>query len=357
MEQIHLLLLYGGRSVEHDISIRSATNVFNYLDKQKYNVIPVGITKSGQWFLHGSINSQIENGEPVTVDLNSDIPALKVESKSIPFDVVFPVLHGTDGEDGSIQGLFTLIGAPVVGSDVLGSSCSMNKLVSKQLLTAAKIPNTRFLSYDFSEFSNISFEEVNTQLGMPVIVKPVNLGSSVGVSKASDKASFESAIAETFKYDNEVLIEEFIEGREFEIAVLGNEEPRATVPGEVIVSDEYEFYDFEAKYVDADGASTEIPANMPPQLIEEVKSETIKAYKALFCCDYARVDFFLDGANNIYINEINTIPGFTNISMFPKLWEYEGIGNSALIDKLIQLCLDRYNSKNRITTNFDSELN
>jgi D-alanine-D-alanine ligase len=191
---------------------------------------------------------------------------------------------------------------------------------------------------------------------MPVIVKPVNLGSSVGVSKATDQASFEAAIEETFKYDNEVLIEEFIEGREFEIAVLGNEDPKATVPGEVIVSEDYEFYDFHAKYVDADGASTVIPADIPESIVETVKEETLKAYKALNCCDYARVDFFLDSENNIYINEINTIPGFTNISMFPKLWEYEGINNQSLIDKLISLCLKRHNVRNRIITDFDSEL-
>ena len=351
-------MLYGGRSVEHDISIRSAVNVYNYLDKTRFEPILVGITKKGRWFLQNSVEKAINTADPVTPDFSSDNPSLisRKSNQSSGFDVVFPVLHGTDGEDGSIQGLFTALNTPVVGSDVLGSATAMNKLIAKQLLTQNNIPNTKYLYYHFSDKSTIDFDHVNEVLGMPVIVKPVNLGSSVGVSKASDRPSFMRAIEDTFSYDNGVLIEEFVQGREFEIAILGNREPEATVPGEVIVSPDYEFYDFNAKYVDADGATTEIPAKLDTETIDRVKKEAIRAYRALQCCDYSRVDFFVDNSGEIFINEINTIPGFTNISMFPKLWEYEGLDNTALISKLIDLSVQRFQEKNRITTDFESGL-
>ena len=212
------------------------------------------------------------------------------------------------------------------------------------------------MEYDYSQKEEISFQQVEAQLGMPVIIKPVNLGSSVGVAKATNEASLLQAIENTFEYDNSVLIEEFVEGREFEIAVLGNSDPKPTVPGEVIISGSYEFYDFNAKYVDPNGATTKIPADLSSAVVEKVQTETIKAYRALNCCDYARVDFFIDKNEKIYINEINTIPGFTNISMFPKLWEYEGISNKDLISKLVDLCFERYQLKNRVTTDFESDL-
>ena len=192
---------------------------------------------------------------------------------------------------------------------------------------------------------------------MPVILKPVNLGSSVGVAKVSDRDSFELAVENTFRYDNHLLIEEFINGREFEIAVLGNADAEATVAGEVIVSSDYEFYDFEAKYVDAKGAETRIPAEIDVDTLKQVKELVLESYRVLRCEDYARVDFFIDVDGKIYINEINTIPGFTNISMFPQLWEHEGLGNRQLISKMIDLCLDRHRQKNRLMTDFESGLN
>jgi len=257
-------------------------------------------------------------------------------------DVVFPVLHGTDGEDGSIQGLLKVVNIPFAGSGVLGSSVAMDKLISKQLLFQAGIPVNKFVSFQKSERAYIVFEDVKDKLGLPFMVKPVNLGSSVGITKVNNKKDFDQAVSTGFKFDHTLLIEEFISGRELECAVLGNENAKASLPGEIIISDQYEFYSYEAKYEDESAVKIQIPAEIDTETATKIKSLCVQSYQALQCDDFARVDLFLTDNEEIYINEINTIPGFTDISMFPSLWAQHGISYPDLISQIIQLALSRH---------------
>jgi D-alanine-D-alanine ligase len=268
-----------------------------------------------------------------------------------PVDVVFPILHGTFGEDGTVQGLLKLAGIPFVGAGVLGSAVGMDKDVMKRLLRDAGIPIADFIVYIRSQHKKIDFAAVKSRLGMPVFVKPANLGSSVGVSKADGETDFGIAVGDAFKYDNKIIIEETIAGREIECSVLGNDEPIASLPGEVIA--ERGFYSYEAKYIDDTGAELRIPVDLPENTVKQIQTTAVKAYQALCCEGMARVDLFLKDDNEIVINEINTIPGFTNISMYPKLWEVSGIPYSELIDRLIQLAIDRFESEKRLETSFD----
>jgi D-alanine-D-alanine ligase len=270
-----------------------------------------------------------------------------------PVDVVFPILHGTYGEDGTIQGLLKLAGIPFVGASVLGSAVGMDKDVMKRLLKEDGILIADFLVFNRMFQEEINFENIKNQLGLPFFVKPANLGSSVGVSKVNDEVQFKKAINEAFKYDNKIIIEENINGREIECSVLGNNDPIASLPGEVLPS--HEFYSYEAKYIDENGAALKIPAQLPKKIVNNVQALAIKSYKALCCEGMARVDLFLNDDNEIIINEINTIPGFTNISMYPKLWEASGISNAELIDRLIQLAIERYESEKRLETSFEAQ--
>jgi len=353
-------ILFGGRSVEHDISIRSATNVFQYIDKDKFQVTLIGIDRAGAWYLNDNPEVPISQGEQLTLLLNqgnSTFMKLKNNQELGSIDVFFPVLHGTDGEDGSIQGLFNTVNKPVVGSGVLGSSVSMNKLISKKLLIQAGIPVADYIHCDFTHRQKISFEETKNQLGLPFMVKPVMLGSSVGVSKVTDSQSFQTALEQGFRYDNQIILEKYIMGREFECAVMGNEKPQATAPGEILLNQDYDFYSFDAKYVDESAASIQIPAKVDADKVKTIQSLAIASYQALACEDYSRVDLFLDQEGFIFINEINTIPGFTNISMFPKLWEYAGISYPELITKLITYACERFDRKSRLSTHYETNLN
>ena len=357
MNKIKVGLVYGGRSVEHDISVISATSINKEIDRSHHDVILIGINEKGQWFLMDEVSKEYHKGTPLSLALDADQPHFLAGEQRIQVDVIFPILHGTDGEDGSVQGMFKAVNLPLVGSGVMGSSVAMNKLVSKQLFDRAGIPNAKYLHYSHSDADEISQDLVETKLGFPVIIKPVNLGSSVGVSKVNSKDDLTAGIREGFRYDNEIIIEEFIEGREIECAVLGNNPPVSTPPGEIIVTGDHEIYDFEAKYVDEKGSDLRIPAEIEIGIVEEVKSLAVKAFQVLGCADYARVDMFLKENGDVFINEINTIPGFTSISMFPKLWEFSGLSYSELITRMIDLALRRFDDEKRTETHFESRLN
>jgi D-alanine-D-alanine ligase len=258
--------------------------------------------------------------------------------------------HSPFGEDGTVQGLLRLLDVPFVGASVLGSAAAMDKDVTKRLLRDARIPIAKFLAFDRSFVGKIDFDDVRRQLGQPVFVKPANLGSSVGINTADDGGQFERAIEQAFEYDNKILVEECIRGREIECSVLGNDSPIASVPGEIIPR--HDFYSYEAKYIDEEGAVLEIPAKLEDQTIHQVQDLAIRTFKALCCEGMARVDFFLTENAQVVVNELNTIPGFTKISMYPKLWEASGIPYTELIDRLIQLALERFEKEKKLKTSF-----
>jgi D-alanine-D-alanine ligase len=262
--------------------------------------------------------------------------------------VVFPVLHGPFGEDGTVQGLLKLANIAFVGAGVLGSAIGMDKDVMKRLLRDAGIPVVRFMVANRYSSNGIDFDDVRDQLGLPLFVKPANLGSSVGIHKVNDRDEFERAVRDALNYDNKILIEECIKGREIECSVLGNDNPIASVPGEILPR--HEFYSYEAKYLDENGAVLEIPAKLPAETSERIRQLATKTFTVLCCEGMARVDFFLRNDEEIIVNEINTIPGFTRISMYPKLWEATGISYSDLIDRLIQLAIERFAGEKRLKT-------
>lgn len=348
-------ILYGGRSVEHEISLRSAENVAAHIDKERFEVLLIGIDKKGSWFLTESVDSNISEGSAIAITLDAGAPAiLEADSqKKISIDIVFPVLHGTDGEDGSIQGLFTALDLPVVGSGVLGSAVSMDKLISKKVLNEGGIPVAKYIEFRKSELDGIRFENIVEQLGLPFMIKSANLGSSVGINKVSAEADFESALNESFRYGEKIIVEQFIVGRELECAVIGNEKPRASFPGEIVLIKDYDFYTYTAKYLDEDAIKIELPAKLDEKTTERIRQESVRAYEALRCEDFARVDLFLTEEGEIIINEINTIPGFTNASMFPMMWQHMGMSYTELISELISLCLKRYEAAKSHETDYN----
>jgi D-alanine-D-alanine ligase len=351
-------ILYGGRSVEHAVSVNSARNIFEFLDKNLFEPVPIGISKSGQWFLKSEVHKDIESGDPIGLTLHPGNPEFILLSgkPSVSVDVIFPVLHGTDGEDGSIQGLIKAMDLPMVGTGVLGSSLSMNKIVAKRLLREAGLPVTDFMTFTFDDKDDISFKKISKKLGLPFMVKSASLGSSVGVTKVKSKKDFRQAVDEAFKYDSEMLAEEFISGREIECAVLGNHPAEASKPGEIVISKKYDFYTFDAKYVDPEAVRIDVPARLPKSIVAKVRKISRKAYETLHCEDFSRVDLFLDKRGKIYINEINTIPGFTNSSMYPMMWKERGVSFSDLITRLLNLALERYDRSKRIERDFQSAL-
>lgn len=357
-QKIRIGLLFGGVSVEHEVSLVTARNVYEALDKGKYDVSLIAIDKQGKWHLPSpqqlldASSSVAKASLPVLSETVRVTPymaekQLTIDNKAMSIgtlDVVFPLLHGPMGEDGTVQGLLKLMGVPFVGADVLGSAVGMDKDVMKRLLRDAGLPIVRFLVFSKKEQKTLSFAQVKKELGVPFFVKPANLGSSVGVSKVHAVKEFDQAVKKAFRYDQKILFEEAIAGREIECSVLGNEEKIASISGEVIPS--HEFYDYEAKYIDENGARLEIPAKLTQKQGRELQQMAIKACEVLCVEGMARVDFFLDKkTNRIYINEINTIPGFTSISMYPKLWEASGISYTELIDRLIKLALERHEKR------------
>ena len=357
-KKLRVALLFGGKSAEHEISLISARNIVEAMDQDKYEVVAIGIDKQGRWYLdegarllRGKEQSKVEfsDARNAAAVLPGDTPTPVVRRRGAAFgavDVVFPILHGPFGEDGTVQGLLKLANVPYVGAGVLGSAVGMDKDVMKRLLREAKIPTPNFLAFGRSD--KISFARVRNILGMPLFVKPANLGSSVGISKVTKPAQFSAAVKEAFRYDNKIIIEEFIRGREIECSVLGNEKPIASLPGEIIV--QHDFYSYDAKYLDEKGARLEIPAKLPKRVVKNVREMALRAYRTLCCEGMARVDFFVRLNGQVLVNEINTIPGFTKISMYPKMWEASGISYSRLIDRLIGLALERARRENRLRT-------
>ena len=348
-------IIYGGKSVEHEVSIRSARNVVEHLASD-FEVTTIGISKSGNWFKTDSITDHIESGSPLSLDLSSQFPRFNFNGASQPVgDIVFPILHGTDGEDGSVQGLFQTLNLPVVGSDVLGSSVSMDKVFSKKLLKAAGIPVAPYLHFTIDEKYEHSFDSISKELGSPFMVKAGNLGSSVGISKVNSEEDYISAIDESFGFSNSVSCESFIEGKEMECGIIGNEKIETTLPGLIDLVGDYDFYTYEAKYQDENAINMVIPAPISSEISDEIRKWSAKAYRALGCKDYSRVDLFVTSDNQVIINEINTIPGFTNASMFPSLWKNMGLQFTALLSKIIDLTITRFEKERQLERNYFSD--
>lgn len=311
-------VLFGGKSAEHDVSLVSAKNVIGALDKKKYQVFPIKIDKKGKFDL----------------------------SKIKKMDVIFPVLHGPYGEDGSIQGLLKILDIPFVGPSVLGSALGMDKDVMKRLFKEAGISIGKFITINKGEEK--SFNEVKKYLGLPFFVKPANMGSSVGINKVKNEREWSIAQREAFLYDTKIIIEENIEGQEVECSVLGNEKPKASILGEII--SKKDFYSYEAKYIDDKGAELLIPANVSDSIKKKVQDMAIKVFQTLNCEGMGRVDFFIKKDGKVVVNEINTIPGFTPISMYPKLWEASGLPTSELLNALIKLAKERFDREHKLRT-------
>jgi D-alanine-D-alanine ligase len=357
--KIRLGLLFGGRSGEHDVSLTSAASVLQALDPAKYEVVPIGITREGRWRVgSGALNllpEVLENGQAVTPAVDPTGPKLIPLQASLPapdarpdVDVIFPLLHGTFGEDGTVQGLLELAGVPYVGAGVLGSAVGMDKDVMKRLFRDAGLPVVPWvlvLRRDWEKDPADTRKHIEKRLRYPLFVKPVNLGSSVGISKMHGAKELPAALDLAAQYDRKILVEKAVDAREIECSVLGNDSPQASVPGEVVPVNE--FYDYEAKYV-KEGSELIIPARLTPRQTKRVQELAVRAFQAIDCAGMGRVDFLLDRkTGKIFVNEINTIPGFTPISMYPKLWEASGLSYPQLLDRLIELALERQQEKTR----------
>ena len=360
-KKLRVAILFGGQSAEHEISLISARNIAAAMDRKKYEIVAVGIDKQGRWFIDEGARL-LRESTPSRVEFRDGSKAAAVLPGStarpmirlVPrralgrVDVVFPVLHGPFGEDGTVQGLLKLANLSFVGAGVLGSAVGMDKDVMKRLLRDAKIPIPKFLVFERQALRQINYTSVKRALGLPLFVKPANLGSSVGISKVTNEDELGRALREAFRYDNKVLLEEGINGREIECSVLGNERPVASLPGEIITR--HEFYSYDAKYLDEKGAQLIIPARLPKAVVKRIQQLALKAFKVLCCEGMARVDFFLRDGKEVIVNEINTIPGFTKISMYPKMWEPSGISYTELIDRLIRLALERFQKEKNLRT-------
>jgi D-alanine-D-alanine ligase len=358
-DKIRVAILFGGKSVEHKVSLRSAKNIIDNIDRDRFDIVLMGIDQRGSWYFLNDYRKEVTQGELLGVSLsqkNNPFFILGNQRSIGRIDVVFPILHGTDGEDGSIQGLLRTLNIPVVGSGVLGSSVAFDKLCSKKLLFQAEIPSAKFVAITHTDKDKVSFEEIRDKLGLPFFIKPVSSGSSVGVFKIRDSENFREALDDAFQYDNVLLVEEFVKGREIECAVMGNDPVEASLPGEIRIVGNHDFYSFDAKYVDDTGAELDMPAKLPEETVIRVQELAKKAFKALSCEDYSRVDMFLKENGEIYINEINTIPGFTHISMFPQLWTLTGMTYTELITRLISFAMEKHRGWMRIKRDYESAL-
>lgn len=353
MKSLSVCILFGGVSPEHEVSLRSAESVLNNIDKSKYNVFPVGITKEGKWILYGGKDySDLPSGRWLTHPDNRQAAISPIRGQGLltfegdcvvrqQIDVVFPVLHGENGEDGTIQGLLQLAGIPYVGPHVAASAVAMDKTLTKLVVDQAGITQAAWNLVRRSDMGSRmegTLEALEARFAYPMFIKPAGTGSSVGVSKATEREDLKKALLEAGKYDDKVLVEEFIRGREIEVAVMGNESPVASVCGEI--DSGADFYDYDAKYI-TDTSVSYIPARIPEDVAETVRDTAVKVYKAIGCQGLSRVDFFVTWQENrVVFNEINTIPGFTSISMYPKLFGASGVPYSQLIDKLLELALE-----------------
>lgn len=354
MTKLRVGVVFGGKSAEHEVSLQSAKNIVEALDKTRFDVVLLGIDKQGQWHINDASNYLLNAQDPARIALRpSDITLAQIPGKSseqlinaesgeplAAIDVIFPIVHGTLGEDGSLQGLLRMANLPFVGSDVLSSAACMDKDVTKRLLRDAGLAIAPFVTLTRANRNKFAFADVQAKLGLPLFVKPANQGSSVGVSKVKNEQEYQRAVALAFEFDHKVVVETGIVGREIECAVLGNDEPQASTCGEIVLNSE--FYAYDTKYIDDNGAKVVIPAAIAPEVNDNIRQVAIDAYQALGCSGMARVDVFLTADNEVIINEINTLPGFTNISMYPKLWQASGLDYTSLITRLIELAMERH---------------
>ena len=374
--KIRVGVIFGGRSGEHEVSLASAQSVMDAIDKSKYEIVPIGITKEGRWIASGDPMKALVAG-----DARASQPAallgdpsrrglMRLEdtgraveaTRLADLDVIFPVLHGTHGEDGTVQGLLELAGTPYVGAGVTASAIGMDKVIFKDVMRAHSLPIVDYLLVKRKAWDadpERVMDQVEQRLDYPVFTKPANLGSSVGVSKCHDRAGLAAGLAEAARYDRKLLVEVAVPAaREIEVSVLGNDDPIASVPGEIIPS--RDFYSYEAKYIDEeeDASKLLIPAPISPEQTELVRDLAVRAYKAIDCAGMARADFLLSGeTGELYVSEVNTIPGFTAISMYPKLWEASGIPYPELIDRLVELAIERFEDTERSETSYEPMIN
>lgn len=368
--RIRVGVIFGGRSAEHEVSLVSAASVINALDKDKYEIVPIGITPEGKWLSSTLALEYLKQGKKLDKESAKILlpdPGVTglVEygsgrhiSQPKLLDVVIPVLHGSFGEDGTVQGLFELAGIPYVGAGVLGSAVGMDKVIAKQLCERQDIPVVAyvwFLSKEFGSRRNQIILSIEKSLRYPCFVKPANSGSSVGISKAHDRTELLKAVSLASTYDRKILVEKSVEhAREIEVSVLGNDNPIASVPGEIISSNE--FYDYDAKYVDGKSRSI-IPARLPKSVVKRLQDIAIRCFRTTECAGMARVDFLVvKKSNKVFFNEINTIPGFTSISMYPKLWEASGIPYPQLLDRLISLAIERHRENSLLKRTYQPKL-
>ncbi len=370
-EKLRVAVIFGGQSGEHEVSLVSAQGIMKAMDEERYEIIPIGITKEGRWLTSGEpmkllqsggpgVSAQVAEAESETRELvprsRRDLVPGTCETGFPQVDVVFPVLHGPYGEDGTVQGLLELADIPYVGAGVLGSALGMDKIAMKGVFRSHGLPVVEHVAFkrkDWEQDPEAVMELIEKELGYPCFVKPANLGSSVGISKVHQRSELAPALALAARYDRRMLAERAVNAREIEVSVLGNDEPIASLPGEIIPC--REFYDYIAKYVD-DRSELIIPADLPPELTRRIQDLAVAAFLAVDCAGMARVDFFLDkDTGELYVGELNTIPGFTPISMYPKLWAASGISYSELIDRLIELALERHADNASSETSYSPE--
>jgi D-alanine-D-alanine ligase len=370
-KKLRIGVIFGGRSGEHEVSVRSARSVIEAIDKSKYEVVPVAITKKGKWLAPAAaaellpaetqrkLSAQILGADREDVAIVGDpsrsgLMTLGDGSRQKPLDVVFPVLHGTYGEDGTLQGLLEMASIPFVGCGTLASACGMDKVTMKALFKEAGLPicrHTWLLRTDWEEDRQKVLRRIKREIGFPCFVKPANLGSSVGVSKASDISSLQKAIDLAARYDRKIIIEELVDGREIECAVIGNDEPRASLPGEYVIHEESaRFLDYTEKYTSTGNVEFIVPARLSKSLITRIQKMAATAYKSIDASGLSRVDFFLKPDGQLLVNEINTLPGLTDVSGFPKMWEATGIPFTRVIDELIELAIERHRQRSRNET-------
>ncbi|MBO9131385.1 D-alanine--D-alanine ligase [Bacillus sp. 165] len=357
--KIKLGLLYGGKSAEHQVSLQTALAVIKALDREKYEIHPIYITEQGQWMRGECIEGEVQEVAALQMKSESNaISPVSLNKEVIPtntsganednIDVIFPLLHGPNGEDGTVQGMFELMNIPYVGNGVLASAAGMDKVVMKNIFAQAGLPQANYVWVIRSEWEKereAAYLKVEEELDYPCFVKPANLGSSVGISKCKNREELEVAFEEAFQFDRKIIIEQNIVGREIEIGVLGNDEPICSVVGEIVPKKE--FYDYKAKYIDGDTAMI-IPADVTEEQYETVKERAIRAFKALDGAGLTRADFFLTKDGEVLINEVNTMPGFTPFSMFPLLWQHTGVSYPQLIERLVSLAIERHEEKQKI---------
>lgn len=372
-----IAILYGGKSGEHEVSLISAASIVRHLDARKYKLLLIGITKDGEWLLQSPVSRKkaeggleapamgglppILSGRRVFVAPGKGLLAEKSDgsAEKLPCDIVFPVLHGTFGEDGTVQGLLECANLPYVGAGVLGSAIGMDKQIAKELWLRKGLPVVDSITVRATDRAIPSFmanlaRKIEARFGWPCFVKPACSGSSVGTSKASDIDALSAALDRAFAYDEKVLVEQFISAREIECAVLGNEAPKAFAPGEIVPA--HEFYDYEAKYKDPNGASLNVPAQLPQQQLEAIQALALRAYRTCGLSGMARVDFFIDKrTGDVLLNEVNTIPGFTAISMYPRMCEAGGLPYPQLLDNLLSLAVDRFQKRASLKYSYEQE--